>query len=97
MAYTAIRRREAKHKAVLDFGGVCAYCGGEFLDCVFEFHHLNHAEKEYNPSHLFALSPVTIERELVKCIMLCANCHRVEHDKLKYDAHSKRNKLTQFL
>jgi len=29
---------------------------------------------------------------MAKCIMLCANCHRIEHDKLKYEAHEKRYK-----
>ena len=88
--YSAQRRRENKQKWVAEFGGVCKKCKQTFPDCVFEFHHLDHTEKEYNPSHLFHLSDSTIKKELSKCEMLCANCHRLVHEELKYDAHSKR-------
>lgn len=88
--YTAQRRREAKSYWVKHFGSVCAHCSGTFPDCVFEFHHINHDEKELEPSHMFHLKKSVAEEELKKCIMLCANCHRIEHEKLKYDAHTKR-------
>lgn len=88
--YAAERRRQNKKKWVERFDGACAHCKQTYPDCVFEFHHVNHNEKEYNPSHLFHLSSKTIEKELSKCIMLCANCHRIVHEELKYEAHSKR-------
>lgn len=90
-AYTATRRRNNKSFWVNVFGSKCAHCCQTFPDCVFEFHHINHLEKDLQPSHMFHLSKKTQEKELKKCIMLCANCHRIEHDKLKYDAHSKRD------
>ena len=90
-AYAAKRRQENKSFYVKQFGSVCANCNQEFPDCVFEFHHTNHLEKELEPSHMFHLRKEVIENELSKCIMLCANCHRIEHDRLKYEAHSKRN------
>lgn len=88
--YTAQRRREAKAFWVKSFGGICNHCEQTYPDCVFEFHHVNHEEKDLQPSHMFHLRKEVAEQELKKCIMLCANCHRIEHDKLKYDAHSKR-------
>jgi hypothetical protein len=88
--YVAERRRAAKAEWVKRLGGACVHCGGTFPDCVFEFHHINSEEKEYSPSHIFARTPSIIEAELKKCVMLCANCHRVEHDKLKYADHAKR-------
>jgi len=88
--YASKRRKEVKDVWVKKFGGKCLHCEGIFPNCVFEFHHLNDAEKEYSPSHLFHLKPETIERELAKCVMLCANCHRIEHERLKYAVHAKR-------
>lgn len=88
--YNKQRRKDCKSSWVKRFGGVCLHCQQTYPDCVFEFHHVNHSEKEYSPSHLFGLSIKTQERELSKCVMLCANCHRIEHDNLKYDAHAKR-------
>jgi hypothetical protein len=88
--YVAARRVASKSKFVQEFGGKCAHCGGVFPDCVFEFHHKDGSDKEYGPSHLFHLKEQTIRTELAKCIMLCANCHRMEHERLKYPHHSKR-------
>jgi hypothetical protein len=88
--YAAERRRANKSLWVHRFGNVCHFCKETYPDCVFEFHHLDHTEKDLQPSHMFHLKKETIEKEIVKCIMLCANCHRIEHDRLKYDAHSKR-------
>lgn len=75
---------------VRHFGGICAHCQQPHPDCVFEFHHINSAEKETTPAKLFMLSDNRIEAELNKCVMLCANCHRIEHERLKYVDHGKR-------
>lgn len=88
--YAAKRRQLAKEYWVNHFGGVCAHCKQSFPNCVFEFHHVNHLEKDLQPSHMLHLSKTIQEKEMKKCIMLCANCHRIEHDNLKYDAHAKR-------
>lgn len=88
--YSSSRRRYKKSQAVQRFGNLCAHCGGEYPDAVFEFHHRNHEEKEITPAKLFLLKDETIDNELDKCIMLCANCHRIEHLRLEYNAHKKR-------
>lgn len=88
--YHTARRRFKKSTAVQRFGSLCAQCGGNFPDCVFEFHHRNHEEKDITPAKLFLLKDDTINEELDKCIMLCANCHRITHLELEYNAHKKR-------
>ena len=45
-----------------------------------EFHHLDPKEKDFSIStNIKSLD--LIKKELDKCILLCANCHREEHFK----------------
>lgn len=61
-------------------GAICQGCGRDGAAAIFEFHHLDAANKEYGISQ--AGFPYRWERvlaELAKCVMLCANCHREVH------------------
>lgn len=71
-----------KAKAVEYLGGKCVHCGlvSDKL-CVYDFHHINPKEKEADPGSLLHYSWKRIQEELDKCILLCANCHRIEHEK----------------
>ena len=89
--YCTSRRRYKKAQAVQRFGSLCSHCGGEYPDPVFEFHHMDHTTKEITPAKLFALSDDKINLELDKCIMLCANCHRIHHLRMEYIEHKKRD------
>lgn len=60
-------------------GEKCGDCKNSFPAPVYEFHHLNPKEKERNPSYLFRKGWKATEEELLKCVMLCANCHRIRH------------------
>jgi predicted HNH restriction endonuclease len=91
--YRTIKRREKKANAVIFFGSKCAHCNHSFPDCVYEFHHINHSEKDVTPSKLFLLTDERIYTELAKCIMLCANCHRLVHHADEYKSHTKRKYL----
>lgn len=73
------RNRAKKQKAVDYFGGKCHDCNQSFPNCVFQFHHLNPAEKDANPSKLMNGREDKMWEELKKCIMLCANCHLMRH------------------
>jgi hypothetical protein len=56
----------------------CERCG--FSDYrALHFHHL--VDKEYNPSSMLGegMSWDKFLREIEKCIVLCANCHSIEH------------------
>jgi hypothetical protein len=75
-------RRRIKEALVYAFGEKCQLCGQHFPNCVFEFHHLNPAEKSFGiGSQSTTYSKATNAAEAKKCCMLCANCHRlVEHE-----------------
>jgi hypothetical protein len=47
-----------------------------------EFHHPEGQEKDANVADMIrsGLSRVAILREIGKCLVLCSNCHQIEHD-----------------
>ena len=57
----------------------CQDCGGTFPTCCMDFDHRRGTVKEYNIGSMFAhhYSRELIEKELAKCDLVCANCHRV--------------------
>jgi hypothetical protein len=63
------------------YGTHCVRCGYSKCYAALEFHHPNPREKEFIPSSLIHnASPVeTLFKELDKCVLLCANCHREIH------------------
>lgn len=73
------RNRERKQLVVERFGGICADCGGAFPQCVYEFHHLDPLQKDWNPSQALTHSLERMWKELDKCVMLCSNCHKIRH------------------
>ena len=58
----------------------CVICRYNKYADVLEFHH--NGDKEFNISESNNLK--RIKREMEKCIVLCANCHRELHVKQKY-------------
>lgn len=61
----------------------CLHCG--FNNPVaLDFHHLDPKDKKNSVAVLKnnSYSIETIEKEMSKCIILCANCHRIEHSKV---------------
>jgi predicted HNH restriction endonuclease len=75
------RRRKLRERAVAYLGGKCSICGYEKCVNAFDFHHVNALEKDFTISSKMS-SWEKIERELKKCVLLCANCHREVHDGL---------------
>lgn len=60
------------------FGGCCADCNGVFPQAAYDFHHLSN--KENSIALLMSnASPQDIAAEAAKCVLLCANCHRIRH------------------
>lgn len=57
----------------------CSYCGFEDIRAL-EFHH-QRGEKKENISILSGQgrSLSLVEREISKCVVLCANCHKIVH------------------
>lgn len=85
-------RRNRKIKIIESMGGGCVICGYSKCKNVLELHHIDPTQKEVQISDLMK-SPRKIFillKELEKCVLLCANCHREVHAKVtelpeKYD------------
>ena len=75
------KNQERKLFAIDYMGGRCQDCGGTFHPSVYDLHHLDPSTKEGNPSHFMNKSDERLKEELKKCILLCANCHRIRHFK----------------
>ena len=74
------RKRLRKLKAIKFLGGKCKDCDEEHDPCVYDFHHVK-GTKLMNPSSALTRAWTTAVRELKKCVLLCANCHRKRHFK----------------
>jgi len=70
---------ERKIEAIKLFGGKCCKCGYCKNYTALEFHHINPKEKDFVWTKLRELPWVKIIKELKKCTLLCANCHRETH------------------
>ena len=73
------RGRERKLKAIDYLGGICVRCDNKFHPSVFEFHHRDPMEKDFQPSQVLQHSWENFRKELDKCDLMCANCHRLTH------------------
>lgn len=78
-SYCIERWRKRKQDAIESFGGKCHDCNKEYHPAVFEFHNLDPTQKDVDWSKLRLRSKEAISLELSKCVMLCANCHRIRH------------------
>lgn len=73
-------RKKIKLKCVEYKGGQCEKCGYNKCIDVLEFHHLDPTKKDFGiASKGHVKSWDNIKKELDKCIMVCANCHREIH------------------
>jgi hypothetical protein len=81
--YCIIRWQKIKINALTYKGGYCLDCHIKYPDypaAVFEFHHLNPKLKDVSWNKLRLRSWDKIKIELDKCVLLCANCHRIRHN-----------------
>ncbi len=81
------RRKTTKQKAVDYKGNKCEDCSlkSEYIE-VYDFHHKDPTEKDFGIAKKGNCRAwENVKKELDKCVMLCANCHRVRHAKEKED------------
>lgn len=56
----------------------CSHCGYNKHPAALDCHHVG--DKEFSlGSKLASATETQLKEELAKCIVLCANCHRIEH------------------
>lgn len=77
------RITEKRKKIKLDAGGKCTTCGYDKCLEALEWHHLDETKKEFSIRDLQDVSKARLEKELEKCVLLCANCHREVHAKMR--------------
>lgn len=61
----------------------CEYCGYNAHPAALQFHHVDPSTKSRDIGRMVSIGAglKSIEREIDKCVVLCANCHAVhEHD-----------------
>ena len=69
-----------KKECVALFGNKCALCGAENLPIAcYSFHHIDPNTKQHQISKILLWNWVTLKNELLKCVMLCSNCHKQVH------------------
>jgi len=74
------RRWKVKYDLVTAKGGKCSRCGWDKHPAALQFHHTDPSSKEFNLSaNTLLREKGNYEEELAKCILLCANCHAIEH------------------
>lgn len=56
----------------------CCVCGGK-EPCTLDFHHVNPEEKIKAITQMIGKGLNSLEAELAKCVVVCANCHRKVH------------------
>jgi hypothetical protein len=68
-----------KIKAVEYLGNSCQHCKNSFPYPAMQFHHRDPGSKEVMWDKLRLRSWDKVVTELDKCLLLCANCHAIEH------------------
>lgn len=62
-----------------ELGGKCSKCGYDDNKRVLNFHHVDPSTKSFGISSKLGMKLDTLRVEAAKCILLCANCHAIEH------------------
>lgn len=83
--YSKQMYRKIKRRAIEYLGGKCLDCNLEYKpninESVYDFHHRDPKQKDFAVMELRTRSFNKIKDEIDKCDLLCANCHRLRHQK----------------
>jgi len=74
-------KQDLKMQSLIYLGGKCTACGIVAIkgnECIFDFHHIDPNTKSYTIGSTYT-TLANVKEELDKCIVLCSNCHRMEH------------------
>ena len=70
---------KARRLRALEYkGSKCCICGYAVVEAL-EFHHVNPEEKDHKASLFAQKEWDEVQPELDKCVLVCANCHRLIH------------------
>ena len=57
----------------------CKYCGFRKHPAAIDFHHIKGKDRNIAKMVNSGCSIDNLKKEMKKCIVLCSNCHRIEH------------------
>lgn len=77
------RQQGLKQQAIAYKGSKCQRCGYNRYAGALDFHHRDPGQKDFSLSNAALTSFEKVKAELDKCDLLCANCHREEHARLR--------------
>lgn len=80
---TTKRRQNIKKQCIEYKGNKCVHCNLDDPEHpeIYDFHHLEPNKKDFTIGKTIKKFE-SLKKELDKCILLCANCHRKIHKKL---------------
>jgi hypothetical protein len=89
--YLAKNKRRKKSNAIFinsQKQGPCMDCGETYPPWVMDFDHRDGKKKKFSISEANTVSKETIIKEIEKCDLVCANCHRQRtHDRMVQSAN----------
>ena len=71
-----VKRRRLKEAAVKAKGGRCVICGYHKFIGALDLHHIKGTKEFTIGDSGYTYSKEKLRKELEKCILVCANCHR---------------------
>tara|TARA_B100000287_G_scaffold25916_1_gene24981 strand:+ start:188 stop:460 length:273 start_codon:yes stop_codon:yes gene_type:complete len=82
-----VKQRHNKRKQYIESkkNVPCADCGGTFPEYCMDFHHIGEKNSYITSSRkgfsqaMQKYSMKKIDEEISKCVVICANCHRIRH------------------
>jgi hypothetical protein len=90
--------RAAKKKKIIDrFGAKCQICFYDKCQNSLNFHHIDPSTKCFEVSDAICrlnIPDEDLEKELKKCILICANCHNEIHAGMTEIPENVKNPLT---
>jgi hypothetical protein len=90
--YQRLRRYRTKKRAVEILGGKCIKCGWSGRLAGYEFHHIG-GDKSFEIGNVRGKRWSSIRKELAKCELWCATCHRIFHSKDDEDLMESLNQV----
>ena len=74
------KQKQLKVRGIEYLGGKCQDCGTTGNPWIFDFHHRDSSTKEWSWGSRRTSNWESLKKELLKCDLLCSNCHRLRHE-----------------
>lgn len=80
--YMKTRWINRKLEVITHFGNVCGDCKVSYPRQVYDLHHLDATQKDFDWRKMKTIGKDKFWSEVNKCVLLCSNCHRIRHIEL---------------